>query len=247
MSETVVPKKRGRKKGSTNKKKNENNINETISEAPAPKKRGRKPKENIIKNDNPIFKNNDSSDNLILRLKKNIVLSDEINSYECCKSYEEIDNNDSCQLCWNCCSKLNKVYGIPLKYIDNIFYIYGYFCSLECGARYCFDNYNNHYEIYTLINYYYNYINNTVGKKVTIAPQKNVLKTFGGDLSIEEYRNTFNTNEFYNVNIPPIYPINHSINVYEKNNSLDNKNNLKLYRKTSAKDNIYKNINQGKI
>ena len=38
MSEISVPKKRGRKKGSTNKNKNQSNINENISETPVPKK-----------------------------------------------------------------------------------------------------------------------------------------------------------------------------------------------------------------
>ena len=247
MSEISVPKKRGRKKGSTNKNKNQANINENISETPVPKKRGRKPKENIIKNDNPVFVNTDSSNNLVVRLKKNINIKDNIESYDKDELYEKVDNKCPCELCWNCCNKLDVVNGIPLKYTNNVFYIYGYFCSLECGARYCFDNFHNHYEIYTLINYYYNFMNNTVGKKVNIAPKKNVLKMFGGDLSIEQYRSNFNTNVLYNVTIPPIFPISHSINTYEKNNINEYaKNNLKLYRKKTNKDeNIFTNLNQG--
>ena len=63
--EEVEPKKRGRKVGSKN--KNKTNV-ENVPEKPPPKKRGRKPKENIIKNENPVFNSNTNSENLIIRL-----------------------------------------------------------------------------------------------------------------------------------------------------------------------------------
>ena len=238
MDETK-PKKRGRKVGSKNKKKVSDitgNIIETIVEKPTPKKRGRKPKENIITNENPIFDNSGNTDNLIIRVKKDVNKVTNIQSFDDNDNYQEVNFDDNvCEVCWNCCHKFdNNIFGIPIKYINKIFYIYGYFCSLECGARYIFDNFNNHFEIYSLINFYYNFINDTIGEKINIAPKRLVLKMFGGNLDIHEYRSSFKTNTIFNVQIPPIYPINHNINTYDNFiNTNNSKKDLKLYRKNN--------------
>ena len=57
---------------------------------------------------------------------------------------------------------------MPLKYSDGIFYIYGNFCSYECCGRYILDNYNdkNMWDIYSLLNLYYNICNHTKGIKI---------------------------------------------------------------------------------
>ena len=103
--------------------------------------------------------------------------------------------------------------------------------TLECASRFNIENNQNSFEINTLINYYYNTINNTIDQKINVAPSKFILKTFGGTKTIQEYRETFKTNEIFNVNLPPIIPINHDIKAYENNNSTINKSNLKLYKK----------------
>ena len=224
------PKKRGRKVGSKNKK---NVVEDTNTIAQAPKKRGRKPKQSIIKNDNPVF-DNATNNNLIIRIKKDDIISNNVASFSNSVEYENVndENNNQCKLCWNCCHGFEKnVFGLPVKYIKNIFYIYGYFCSLECASRFNIENNQNSFEINTLINYYYNTINNTIDQKINVAPSKFILKTFGGTKTIQEYRETFKTNEIFNVNLPPIIPINHDIKAYENNNSTINKSNLKLYRK----------------
>ncbi len=230
---TTQPKKRGRKVGSKNKKKESGNISENIVEKPLPKKRGRKPKENIIKNDNPVFTKPEDSQNLIIRVKKDINKVSHIQSFDNTDTFQDVNYEDnSCCTCWNCCHKYeNNTFGIPIKYINNIFYIYGYFCSLECGSRYAFDNFYNHFEIYSLINFYYNYTNNTIGEKINIAPKRLTLKMFGGNLDIDEYRSSFKTNSIFNVQIPPIYPINHNINTYDNFINSNSKKDLKLYRK----------------
>ena len=71
-----------------------------------------------------------------------------------------------------------------------------------------------------------------------------LLKTFGGNLDISDYRKNFKTNTIFNVSIPPIIPINHVINSYENNlNQANNKKDLKLYRKNNLpkKENSIKN------
>ena len=208
-----------------------------MSEKPKPKKRGRKPK-NIIKTN--VNKENNNEDNgkkiennLIIRLKKKeIETSNEVESYNTLKTNieETVEENNTSEVCWNCCHQFHDlIHGIPLKYENNIFYIYGFFCSPECCARYAHDNIHGNYsEIYTLINLYTNVLYQKK-EKVKLAPNRLLLKMFGGKLSIEEYRNDNNKNT-YEVNIPPILPIKHIINEHEINYST-NKNMLKLYRK----------------
>ena len=203
------------------------------------KKRGRKPKNNIIVNENPVFDSNEKTA-LVIKLehdeddskdiKNNIKLND-INN----------NNNDNCndmnkntsEVCWNCCHNFYKnIVGLPIKVCNNMFYTIGDFCSLECACRYAIDNYdNNYFEILSIINYYNIQINN---KKITPAKSKLELKKFGGKLTIEEYRNSFQN--YNSNNIEPLvkqitFNNNHDI---IKCNKL---NNLKLFRKKLVNEN----------
>ena len=103
--------------------------------------------------------------------------------------YLPTDNNI---ICWNCCLVSYSYIGMPIKYMNDIFTTYGNFCSLECCSKYCFDTCgNNKYEIYSLINLYYNKLNNTINKKINIAKDKLLLNIFGGPLTPEEYKENF--------------------------------------------------------
>ena len=63
-----------------------------------------------------------------------------------------------------------------------------------------------------------------------MAPNRLLLKLFGGPQTIEEYRDNFKKKNVYDIKIPPIFPINHIIDTYETNSNT-NLSNLKLYRK----------------
>ena len=210
-----------------------------------PKKRGRKPKKKVVVEDT---KNQSKiTDNLIVKLnqfKEEISSIEPFNAEE--KNMNEMQVNKS-EVCWNCCHNFHSlIYGIPVKYIDGIFYIYGDFCSLECCARYTVDNFpRNNYEIISLINLYSNKMCELKDKKVEIAPNRLLLKKFGGNLTIEEYRSNFSNNNVHDIKIPPILPINHVVDSYETNSG-NYKNNLKLYRKKplpSEKKSITKSMN----
>ena len=226
-------------------------------EEPKPKKRGRKRgsknKTNKIKNelDNDLLNidNNISQDNGIIQLKNNIDIKDtiEIDGFDQVEEFK-ILKETSCKVCWNCCHNFYKgIYGLPLKYGNNIFYIYGYFCSFECMYRYVYENMDDQLnDINQLINLYHYNIYKSYSK-CNIAPNKLSLNLFGGPISIEEYRETFDniTNE-YVISMPLIIPINHTI-INNNNNKLIKKENLKLYRTKEIKDkgeNINTYINQ---
>jgi hypothetical protein len=216
------------------------------TEKKVPKKRGRKPK-----NTEPGKINNEEAkviqENLIIQLKKSYVDEYDIESYDETNSKNETFNmNNKSDLCWNCCHAFHShTHGIPMKYVHGIFYVYGDFCSLECGCRYAHDNLRdyNFEELFSLINLYSNIILEKK-EKIEMAPTRLLLNAFGGPLTIEEYRakNILN----YEIRIPPILPINHSVNKYESNQNISNKNFLKLYRKKplqSDKTNITSSMN----
>ena len=150
------------------------------------KKRGRKPKNNVVVNDNPVFEilNND----LIIKLNN---IDNESNNiiYDSELSNSLITKNTS-ELCWNCCCRLdNNIVGIPVQYIDEKFYTYGDFCSLECCMKFSKDNFkiNKFMEIETYINLY-NKIVFKNDESINMAPNRLLLSTFGGSLSYDEYK-----------------------------------------------------------
>jgi len=224
-NEKPPPKKRGRKPGVKNKitKDEKNNVK---------KKRGRKPK-NIVNTVENI--NNELHKNYIIKLNpKNIDNYDIKGIDENLNFHEVCSENHTSEVCWNCCHGFhNSHIGVPLKYSDEIFYIYGDFCSLECAARYVCDNFKDStfWEILSLINLYNMKINNNINP-IKLAPERLTLKMFGGIFSIDEYRSNNNNNQ-YNISIPPVIPLSHNLEKIEintKNNMVLN-NNLKLYRK----------------
>ena len=67
-------------------------------------------------------------------------------------------------------------------------------------------------------------------EKIKLAPNRLLLKKFGGPQTIEEYRENFKKKDVYDIKLPPILPINHMIDSYETNNNTS-LSNFKLYRK----------------
>ena len=78
------------------------------------------------------------------------------------------------------------------------------------------------------MNLYNNVINSSVDKVVSIAPNKLLLKIFGGTMDIEEYRSGFSDKNIHDIKIPPILPIKHTIDTHEVNSG-NNKSNLKSF------------------
>ena len=93
-------------------------------EEPKPKKkRGRKPKaQTVNKKEKEVKK---VSENLIIRLKKTNEEVSTISGYEQNQNTDIIDeSNNVGEVCWNCCHNFHEmVYGIPLKYVDGVFYV----------------------------------------------------------------------------------------------------------------------------
>lgn len=135
--------------------------------------------------------------------------------------------------CYWCCHRFyNHPYGIPLKYVNNRFYVHGCFCSLECATAYNFGNggsIDEMWERYSLINMMAHRLfeNNeseendhkenghcddtcTGGSRssaigmVRQAPHRLALAMFGGHLSIEEFRSYCPSHRLTVINFPPM-------------------------------------------
>ena len=97
--------------------------------------------------------------------------------------------------CFWCCHGFQSVpCAIPSHILDEVWYMYGNFCSPECGAAYLFkEKIDTHiqWERYALLNCLYAVdaeIKHGAPRGVRPAPPREVLRMFGGSMDISEYR-----------------------------------------------------------
>jgi hypothetical protein len=108
--------------------------------------------------------------------------------------------------CYWCCHQFNTVpFGIPVKYCNNQFHVFGCFCSLECAAAYNFNSKESNDEIWERYNLL-NLLSRNLGYKPIVkqAPDKLSLKMFGGHLDIDTFRKYFDSKKILNINFPPM-------------------------------------------
>lgn len=172
---------------------------------------------------------NERTSPISTEITKKKTLSNLFKQFCHCESYPE--KTDIC--CWWCCHKFNTIpISLPYKYDNGKFHSYGVFCSFNCAAAYNFssDDYNNN-ERYMLLNLLYKKITNSNEMvKIKMSPPKELLRSFGGHLDIDEYRKNSITNEkSYKITMPPIISILPQIE--ENINYLgNNKSDLRLKR-----------------
>jgi hypothetical protein len=118
--------------------------------------------------------------------------------------------------CWWCtCEFTNLPTYLPEKYSENNFYVSGCFCSFNCAGAYnLLLGDNQVWNRYSLLKLMYYMINknkiNSIGDiEINIAGPKELLKKYGGPMTIEEYRkNSKILGREYHKLIPPFIPIN---------------------------------------
>lgn len=120
--------------------------------------------------------------------------------------------------CYWCCHKFNNApFGIPVKYVDNKYHVFGCFCSLECAAAFNFgskESVDEIWEQYNLINQ----LSRDIGHKKIVkpAPSKLALKMFGGHMSIEAFREFCFTSKIININFPPMITLTQQIEEFNE-------------------------------
>jgi len=100
--------------------------------------------------------------------------------------------------------------ALPVRYVDEKFYVWGCFCSFNCAAAYNFKEYkvSEVWERYSLLNLMYKKIFDKPFIKIKPAPPREVLSIFGGYLNIDDYRKNMIMNDRdYKIIKPPIISI----------------------------------------
>lgn len=184
-----------------------------------------------LEKDNRIFE----LENEIKKLKKKI----NKNIFDCKESVYQVkfDNKSTCN-CWWCKHSFdNSKIELPINYYNNTFYTYGIFCSYECCQAYNIDlNDENVFKRSSLLKFHYY---KTFGefKNIKKAKDWKILSLFGGNVSIEEFRNSFENINDYNYLKPPMisrYGNIEKINLVKNNN---NNNKLVIKRSKPLKNN----------
>ena len=162
---------------------------------------------------------NDNNDNIDDNFSTNMLMK--FSEYS--KKYKNLPDDTTNKCYWCLHGFDNKVFGLPLKITDDNFEMYGCFCSPQCAVAFNFNELDDEYiwERYSYINYLYN---NDTNEKIYPAPSRLVLTIFGGELSIEQFRNI--TEKKYNGNIllPPLISIIPQLEVYKSNFDSNNQN-----------------------
>ena len=109
--------------------------------------------------------------------------------------------------CFWCCHQFDNVpCTIPEEYYNSLFKVKGCFCSFNCATAYLFKNESNTnilWEKYSMLHLLRNkLLNNNETKVIKPAPPREALSTFGGYLSINEFRN--NSEKIYTIVSPPV-------------------------------------------
>lgn len=138
-----------------------------------------------------------SSDNLkssILSSSNKIVLNNNIN-----KIITHNLNFNKYTKCWWCKNSFNMPpVQLPEDYYNETFFCIGHFCSFSCMKSYNLDmNDSLLWKRESLINFLY-YMTYSEYKEIIPAPHWIILEEFGGNLSIEQFRenSTINTKEY---------------------------------------------------
>jgi hypothetical protein len=153
----------------------------------------------------------------VKNMKNNRITLEYYNEYNKRKEWPKKSNIN----CFWCCHNFTCTpAALPVKMKGDVFHVFGNFCSKECAAAYNFSSGENDqivYERYTLLNYMYSLIENNHDLKIKLSPPRMTLKMFGGDLTIEQFRESNNLSSKYKIVYPPMVSVIPSIEVNNKN------------------------------
>lgn len=150
--------------------------------------------------------------------------------------------------CWWCRHTFQNIpIFLPTKYQNNVFYCTGLFCSFNCCKAYLFDSpSHDSWKLNSLLNFYFKKLTGSIND-IKIAPSWKLLKKYGGNLTIKEFRKNYNTNLTYHLNNLNIFVQNEVVSKeYKKINSTSS-NNKKTYKIKRTKSLIKKGNNLNDI
>jgi hypothetical protein len=108
--------------------------------------------------------------------------------------YQKLPEKTEIACFWCCHDFASHPCAIPSHIMDEVWYMYGNFCSPECATAYLFkERIDNHvqWERYALLNSLYTddaEIKANASNGIRPAPPREILRMFGGTMDIGEYR-----------------------------------------------------------
>lgn len=157
-----------------------------------------------------------TGDSVVLPLDKKDRTAAKQRTYSSLETFKETNKKKETPLrtsiyCWWCCHPFEtKPVVLPTDLIEEEFKVEGCFCCPECAAAYNHANYHQHAERsnYNLLNMLYKRFNEDSQIPIKLAPPKLCLRIFGGNLSIEEFRqNCSNYYQEFTTISPPMISI----------------------------------------
>ena len=173
-----------------------------------------------FENDDKKNKNNTTLSNLDIKTKERRV-------YTSLQQFIDEWPNSTDVNCFWCCHNFESTpCSIPESLTNDLFKVSGCFCSFNCATAFLFNNESNKnsmWEKYSMLHL----LRNKLMKKndhelIKPAPPRESLKSFGGYLTINEFRNNFD--RLYNVVAPPVIILCPQIDESSYNNEIKTSN-----------------------
>lgn len=126
---------------------------------------------------------------------------------------------------WDCGEIEGQPFGLPIKYVDGVYYLIGCFSTPECAAAYNFNDssISNPWYNYSLLNMMCRQMFNNPKLKIKIAPERQCLQKFGGNLTLKEFRDVcMDYGKDYKIVFPPvisIIPLQEEVNIRKQEQS----------------------------
>ena len=115
-------------------------------------------------------------------------------------------SDDACF--WCCHTFTNRPVVLPARDTGEYLTVIGNFCSPECACAYLFDMRQDTHTRWEQLALLYRVYSEACNNKIHPAPARNILKLFGGNLSIQEYRQLIRSHKVrVDIHLPPMVSI----------------------------------------
>jgi hypothetical protein len=109
---------------------------------------------------------------------------------------------------WCCHAFTNRPVVLPCRDTGEHLQVMGNFCSPECACAYLFDMRQDSHTRWEQLALLYRVYGDACGGRIHPAPARNILKLFGGNLSISEYRGLIRSHKVrVDIHLPPMVSI----------------------------------------
>ena len=109
---------------------------------------------------------------------------------------------------WCCHTFTNRPVVLPVRDTGEYLTVTGNFCSPECACAYLFDMRQDTHTRWEQLSLLYRVYGDACNSKIHPSPARNILKLFGGNLSIQEYRQLIRSHKVrVDIHLPPMVSI----------------------------------------